>query len=272
MHIHIHRTPSELGKAAGKFAIEKIQELLESQENLSLILATGTSQFETLACLTDSHDVDWKRIRVFHLDEYMGIKADHPASFRNYLQKRVHQKLPKIQAFHYIKGDAINPLDECHRLEKLLQQYPVDLALIGIGENGHLAFNDPPADFETEEPFIIVELDEACRRQQLGEGWFPTLGDVPKQAISMSIRQIMKSATLLVSVPDLRKANAVRNALKGKLNPPIPPPSFSNILTATCFWTHNLLPCYESPRPHYRHRIFCGHYRLWSLDLSEDPI
>ena len=222
MHIHVHNSPSELGKAAGKFALEKIRKHLEDNKELSLILATGTSQFETLACLTDSHDVDWKRIRVFHLDEYIGIPADHPASFRNYLQKRVHQKLPEIQAFHYIEGDAKNPQDECYRLGELIEQYPIDLALIGIGENGHLAFNDPPADFETEEPYIIVELDEACRRQQLGEGWFPTFESVPKQAISMSIRQIMKSATLLVSVPDLRKANAVRNALKGKIEPTNP--------------------------------------------------
>ena len=219
MDIKIFPNPIALGQAAGAYAVERIQGRLRTKTEVNLVLATGTSQFETLRYLTDSEKLDWERIRVFHLDEYIGLKATHPASFRNYLNKRVYQKHPKIRHFHFIEGDSENPWEECERLGELIQQFPADLALIGIGENGHLAFNDPPADLETTKPFIVVELDEACRRQQMGEGWFSSFESVPQRAISMSISQIMKSTSLIVSVPDTRKTVAVKNAVQGDIHP-----------------------------------------------------
>ena len=149
---------------------------------------------------------------MFHLDEYIGLPITANASFRKYLKERFIEKVPPLKAAHLINGEA-DADKECERLGDLIRKHPIDVALVGIGENGHLAFNDPPADFETEEPYIVVELDEACRKQQLGEGWFNTLEDVPQQAISMSIKQIMKSKYIICSVPDSRKAIAVKNTL-----------------------------------------------------------
>jgi glucosamine-6-phosphate deaminase len=165
-------------------------------------------------------DIDWSVVTGFHLDEYIGIELSHPASFRKYLKERFVDLIP-IKKFNYVDGST-DALAECMRLGEIIIQHPIDVAFVGIGENGHLAFNDPPADFETEEPYIVVNLDDDCRRQQLGEGWFPTFDDVPKQAISMSIRQIMKSENIICSVPDERKAVAVKNTLKGEISPMIP--------------------------------------------------
>jgi glucosamine-6-phosphate deaminase len=159
---------------------------------------------------------------MFHLDEYIGLGADHPASFRKFLKERFVDKVPGLKAVYFVDGDSDNPQAECQRLNSIIVRHPIDAAMIGIGENGHLAFNDPPADFETEEPFIVVELDERCRKQQLGEGWFDTLEQVPQKAISMSVRQILKSACLIITVPDKRKAEAVRNALEGEVTPTCP--------------------------------------------------
>ena len=154
-------------------------------------------------------------LTAFHLDEYLGLPITHPASFRQYLWERFHRALPlPLKAFHYIDGE-VNPQVECRRLNGIIREHPIDVAFVGIGENGHLAFNDPPADFNTEEPYLIVNLDDPCRRQQLGEGWFPTFEDVPKRAISMSCRQILKSANIVCSVPDKRKAEAVRGTVRG---------------------------------------------------------
>jgi glucosamine-6-phosphate deaminase len=166
--------------------------------------------------------VDWNRVTAFHLDEYIGMPITHPASFRKYLKERFVDRLPQpLAAFHYINGEG-DGAAECRRLNDIIAAHPIDVAFVGIGENGHLAFNDPPADFETDEPYLVVNLDEACRRQQLGEGWFPTLEDVPQQAISMSIRQILKADTILCSVPDARKAEAVRASLEGPVTPNVP--------------------------------------------------
>jgi len=216
MEKYIYKTKQEMGAAAASHAAEAIKQAIENKGGANIILATGTSQFETINSLTSS-GIDFSKVTMFHLDEYIGLPADHPASFRKYLKERFVDKVPALKAVHFVEGDADNPQQECRRLGNIIAKNPVDVALIGIGENGHLAFNDPPADFETEEPYIIVELDERCRGQQLGEGWFETLEQVPRRAISMSIRQIMKSACLIVSVPDKRKAEAVRNALEGKI-------------------------------------------------------
>ncbi len=216
MEKYIYKTKQEMGASAAAHASEAIKQAIEEKGQANIILATGTSQFETIKSLTSS-GIDFSKVTMFHLDEYIGLPADHPASFRKYLKERFVDNVPALKAVHFVEGDAADPQKECQRLGDIIAKNPIDAALIGIGENGHLAFNDPPADFETEEPYITVELDEKCRAQQMGEGWFKTLEQVPPRAISMSIRQIMKSACLIVSVPDKRKAKAVRNALEGNI-------------------------------------------------------
>ena len=167
-------------------------------------------------------DIAWQNVTGFHLDEYVGLPITHPASFRQYLWQRFVSQLPlPLRAFHYLDGDG-NVTAECDRVGEILCQRPIDCAFVGIGENGHLAFNDPPADFETESPYLVVELDQACREQQHGEGWFETFDDVPKQAISMSVKQIMKSQSIVCTVPDARKAKAVRDAVEGPVTPGVP--------------------------------------------------
>jgi glucosamine-6-phosphate deaminase len=159
---------------------------------------------------------------MFHLDEYIGIAPDHAASFRRYLAERFVDRVGPLKEVNFIRGESANPEFECERVSALIRAYMVDVALVGIGENGHLAFNDPPADFDTPEPFIVVNLNETCRKQQLGEGWFETIEDVPRRAISMSISQIMKSNTIITSVPDARKALAVKCALEGDVKADCP--------------------------------------------------
>ncbi len=203
-----------MGQAAGAEAAVSIKQAIAEKGGAYIILATGTSQFATLNRLIAEPGIDWSKVVMFHLDEYIGIPATHNASFRKYLQERFINKIAPLRATYLIDGEN-DPLAECKRLNEVIAQLPVDLALVGIGENGHLAFNDPPADFIKTDPYIVVELDTVCRMQQLGEGWFNTLEDVPKQAISMSVQQIMKAKQIICSVPDSRKAMAVMNSLDG---------------------------------------------------------
>jgi len=214
MQKSIYKTKEEMGAAAAEHAAAVIKNATEDKAEANIILATGTSQIEMLENLVQAGGIEWSKVTMFHLDEYIGLGVDHPASFRKYLKERFVDKVGSLRAAHFVNGNADNAQQECQRLGDIIAKHPIDVALIGIGENGHLAFNDPPADFETEEAFIIVELDERCRKQQLGEGWFETLEQVPSRAISMSIRQIMKSECLIVSVPEKRKAEAVKNALE----------------------------------------------------------
>jgi glucosamine-6-phosphate deaminase len=218
----IFKDRSRLGAAAAEFAVERIKNAIKAKGQANITLATGASQFEVLEHLVAEKGIDWARVVMFHLDEYIGLVTGHPASFRKYLKERFINKVGTLKAVYLVNGDADDPQEECQRLGKLITANPIDVTLAGIGENGHLAFNDPPADFDTEEPYIVVRLDEKCRMQQLGEDWFKSLGDVPTSAISMSIRQIMKSAALIVSVPDRRKAEAVRNTLGGPPTPNCP--------------------------------------------------
>jgi len=219
MKVNILESKAALGKAAADQGVEILTKILEKKGSANIILATGASQFEMLGELVQA-ELDWSKVTVFHLDEYIGIPESHPASFRKYLRERfVNQVSPA--AFYAINGET-DPLKECSLLNGIIEAHPVDVAFVGIGENGHLAFNDPPADFETDDPYIVVDLDEDCRRQQMGEGWFPTLEVVPEQAISMSIRQIMKSKTIICSVPDARKAQAVKNTLEEIVSPLVP--------------------------------------------------
>lgn len=209
--------PQSLGIAAAKAAAVLIKKNIEERGESNIILATGTSQFETLNQLL-KEGIDWSKVNVFHLDEYLGIPITHPASFRKYLKERFVDKAGTVGSVHLINAET-DPEEECRRLSDLITKHPIDVAMVGIGENGHLAFNDPPADFETEQPYIIVTLDEPCRMQQLNEGWFPSFEEVPEQAISMSIRQIMKSKNIFCSVPDGRKAKAVKDCLENEVSP-----------------------------------------------------
>jgi glucosamine-6-phosphate deaminase len=218
MEIRVFDTKAELGAAAAARAAAAIGEAIARAGSARVIAATGASQFEFLDALTAKKNVDWSRVEMFHLDEYVGVSDAHPASFRRYLRERIVERVhPK--AFHFLAGDAADVAAECRRAGALLAERPVDVAFVGIGENGHLAFNDPPADFTAEEPYLVVELDEACRRQQLGEGWFASLAEVPRRAISMSVRQILKAREILCIVPDARKAEAVRDCLDGPVSP-----------------------------------------------------
>ena len=211
-----------MGQAAGEVAAKAIKTSLAEKGFANIILATGTSQFETLNRLVSEPGIDWSKVTLFHLDEYLGLSITHGASFRKYLLERfIYLVNPSLKQANLIDGEA-DAEAECARLGALIQAHPIDVALVGIGENGHLAFNDPPADFATEEPYIVVNLDEACRKQQFSEGWFESMEAVPSQAISMSIRQIMKSVKIICSVPDERKAEAVRNCLNEAVSPEYP--------------------------------------------------
>lgn len=222
MKISIYPDRASCGKSAAAHGAALLQDALDARGEANIIVATGASQFEMLEALVSQEGVAWEKVTVFHLDEYVGLPVTHPASFRKYLWERFHRRLPRpVRAFHYVDGEG-DPAAECKRLGELISRHPIDVCFAGVGENGHLAFNDPPADFETEEPYLVVELDEACRKQQLGEGWFPTLEDVPKRAISMSIRQILKSKAIIITAPDLRKAEALRGTLEGEVTPAVP--------------------------------------------------
>ena len=228
MNIEVFKSGDELGKAAGLAAAKLIREAIKSNGSANIILATGTSQFETLNQLISEKNIDWSKVTMFHLDEYIGLPLTHAASFRKYLQERFLTKVPELRAAYLINGET-NVDAECENLGRLISAHPIDIALVGIGENGHLAFNDPPANFETEQPYIIVELDEACRNQQLGEGWFASIEEVPQSAISMSVKQIMKSKNIICSVPGRRKAIAVKNSLEH---------SVSNLFPASILQLH----------------------------------
>ncbi|HEV7281180.1 MAG TPA: glucosamine-6-phosphate deaminase [Pirellulaceae bacterium] len=222
MQIRIYANSEELGAAAAAEGAKAIRQALKERGTARIILATGASQFDMLAALVSERGISWPDVECFHLDEYVGIPATHPASFRRYLQERFVSRLPEgVKSFRFL--DTERPLDELRReVGEAVAAAPIDVAFIGIGENAHLAFNDPPADFETEEPYLVVELDEACRRQQQGEGWFPKLENVPTQAVSMSVRQILKANKIVCSVPDERKARAVRESLEEPVDPKIP--------------------------------------------------
>jgi glucosamine-6-phosphate deaminase len=227
MKVEIYNTPHELGKVAGIRAAQLIHEAIEINGTANIILATGTSQLETIKQLV-AEDVDWSKVVMFHLDEYIGLPVTHPASFRKYLQERFISKVASLKAAFLINGEA-DPVQECERLGRLITAHTIDVALVGIGENGHLAFNDPPADFTTETPYIVVNLDAACKQQQMGEGWFRSIEDVPQKAISMSVKHIMKSKNIICSVPDERKAIAVKNCLDQEI---------SNLYPASILQTH----------------------------------
>ncbi|MDP4248756.1 MAG: glucosamine-6-phosphate deaminase [Bacteroidota bacterium] len=217
MELSIQNSPENLGFSAGRKAAGLIVETIKTKGRAHIILATGASQFETQKQLITEKEIDWSKVVLFHLDEYIGLSDTHPASFRKYIKERFLEKVPPLKAVYLVQGES-DAEKECERLGKIIREHPIDLAMIGIGENGHLAFNDPPADFDTDKPFLVVNLDEACRRQQLNEGWFTSLADVPEKAISMSVHQILLSKHIICSVPDRRKAAAVRDCLEKEIS------------------------------------------------------
>jgi glucosamine-6-phosphate deaminase len=213
MKVTVAETVKELGQLAGKASAQLIRQTIDRKGYANIILATGTSQFETLSQLIIEEGIDWSKVTMFHLDEYIGLPVTHPASFRKYLKERFLDKVPALKNVFLINGET-DAENQISKLGASISEHPIDVALVGIGENGHLAFNDPPADFDTEQPYLVVNLDEPCRLQQMNEGWFGSLDEVPAQAISMSVRQIMKSEHIICSVPDERKAQAVKNTIE----------------------------------------------------------
>ena len=209
-----------LCRAAAEQATSAIQRSIATLGRARIIAATGVSQIDFLEELTKTAGIDWRRVEMFHLDEYVGLPATHPASFSKFLIERLIQKAG-IQKYHLLDGDG-DTEESIMRVGEALTSEPIDVAFLGMGENGHLAFNDPPADFETEKPYLIVTLDDDCKLQQVGEGWFSSVSEVPTQAISMSVRQILKSKEILAIVLDSRKAKAVRACLEGEISPMAP--------------------------------------------------
>lgn len=221
LNVKIFTTKDKMGKAAAISVAENLSTAVAEKGFANLILATGASQFQFLEHL-QQQAIDWKKITVFHLDEYKGMPVTHPASFRKYLKERILDKIQPKQV-HYLNGDAPDAEAEVLRYENLLKEHPIDVACIGIGENGHIAFNDPPvADFNDPKLVKVVELDEACRKQQLGEGWFPTFNDVPTHALSLTIPAIMGCKAISCVVPDERKAEAVYNTLNAEISTTCP--------------------------------------------------
>lgn len=220
MNIKVFKNKASLATAAAAQAATSIRQAISAKGAARIIAATGASQFEFLDALTAMPDIDWKRVEMFHLDEYIGLPLSHPASFRGYLLKRLINKVG-ITRYHLLDGER-DPAAVAREVGAELASAPIYVAFVGIGENGHLAFNDPPADFETEDPYLVVNLDEACRRQQMGEGWFATLADVPPTALSMSVRQILKAQDIICIVPDARKARAVVACFEGEISPNAP--------------------------------------------------
>ena len=223
MKVYIGKDKFDMAQKAADMAADKIREAIAARGEARIIVATGASQFEFLEALVKEPGIDWTKVTGFHLDEYVGIPVTHKASFRGYMRERFVSKTPQpMKVFNEVNGEAADQEAEISRLEALLRVAPIDVACVGIGENGHLAFNDPPADFDTNRAYLVVPLDQKCRMQQVGEGWFPTFDDVPTHAFSMSIKQIMWSKSIVCTCPDTRKADAVKGAVEGPITNMLP--------------------------------------------------
>jgi glucosamine-6-phosphate deaminase len=220
MVIKLFNDKRTLASMAAEHAANALRKAIQQRGKARIIAATGAAQFEFLEALTALPNIDWGKVEMFHLDEYVGISESHPASFCRFLRERLIKKTGMTN-YHLMTGED-NPAEVIRIVGQELRSAPIDIAFVGIGENGHLAFNDPPADFNTEVPYLVVTLDDACRRQQMGEGWFATFKDVPEHAISMSIKQILKSNEIIGIVPDTRKAKAVQACLEGEISPMAP--------------------------------------------------
>jgi glucosamine-6-phosphate deaminase len=220
MKIEVFPDKKSLAQSAATDAANALRQALNKTGYARIIAATGAAQFDFLELLTQTAGIDWSKVEMFHLDEYIGIPADHPASFRKFLLERLINKTG-ISRYHLLDGDR-DPQQVIAAVSAEIRKAPTDIAFVGIGENGHLAFNDPPADFETDEAYIVVELDQACRRQQMGEGWFKSMDEVPRRAISMTVRQVLRAKQILAIVPDTRKAPAIAKCFGAEISPMAP--------------------------------------------------
>jgi glucosamine-6-phosphate deaminase len=220
MHILVHEDRKSLGEAAAVQAADAIRRSIEERGRARIIAASAASQIEFLEALTAMPGIEWPRVEMFHLDEYIGLSMTHPASFCGFLQEHLIAKTG-MTMFHLLDGEQ-DPADVIRGVNETVRTAPIDVAFVGIGENGHLAFNDPPADFVTEEPFIVVKLDGTCRRQQVEEGWFPSLEMVPSRAVSMSVQQVLKAKEILAIVPGPRKAASIAACFDGPVSPAAP--------------------------------------------------
>lgn len=225
MEIRICKNKEELGKSAAIYTAEVLRKCIAEKGYARIALSTGASQFDTISSLVEQ-DVDWSKVEMFHLDEYVGLDISHGASFRKYLKERFADKVGNLKKAHYVDGTE----EGIAKLTEEIRKEPIDIGLIGIGENAHIAFNDPPANFETKEAYHIVELNEACKKQQMGEGWFPTIDDVPKQAVSMTAYQIMQCKKIVSCVPYAVKADAIKKTLSAK--------ETTNLIPATLLKEH----------------------------------
>jgi len=237
MQIKTYLDRPTMARAAARHAAGILGRSIKEKGHARIIAGTGASQFDFLEALTAAPDVDWTRVEMFHLDEYVGVSVDHPASFRKYLLERLIRKAG-ITRYHLIDAER-DAAGAAARVGRELTSAPIDVAFVGIGENGHLAFNDPPADFDTREPYIIVTLDEACRRQQVGEGWFDSPDAVPAKAVSMSVRQILEAREILCVVPDARKAAAVKATLEESVSPAVPASILRTHANVTLYLDHD---------------------------------
>ena len=221
LFVRIYHDEQSAGEASALFVAEHLNNAIKSKGSANLVLATGASQFAFIEAIKKL-DVNWSKITVFHLDEYIGLSATHPASFRKYLKEKIIDEV-RPKKMYYINGDVEDIEGEIANYEKLLKEHPIDVACIGIGENGHIAFNEPHiADFNDPKLVKVVQLDDVSRNQQLGEGWFPTLADVPKEAISLTIPAMMNAKVISCMVPDKRKAEAVYNTLNAEISTDCP--------------------------------------------------
>jgi glucosamine-6-phosphate deaminase len=233
MILRVFENKKSLGQAAADHAAEVLRSAVRDRGLARIIVATGASQLYFLNALTKTEGIDWQRVEMFHLDEYIGLPLAHPASFRKYLLENLIRKTD-LKRYHLLDGES-DPQQVISLVGEALKSAPIDVAFAGIGENGHLAFNDPPADFDTTDPYLIVDLDEACRRQQVGEGWFADIAEVPRQAISMSVRQLLEAREIICVVPDARKANAVQRCIEGAISPTAPASILRTHPTATLY-------------------------------------
>jgi len=218
--VRVYEDKMSLSRAAAEQAAAAVRRAITDRGQARIVVATGTSQLDFLDALTKSANIDWQRVEMFHLDEYVGLPVTHPASFRKYLLERLIHKAGIVQ-YHLLDGSG-DPTEVAGRVGEAVSSAPIDIAFAGIGENGHLAFNDPPADFQSEAAYLVVDLDEVCRRQQVGEGWFADISEVPRRAITMSVRQILNSKEIICVVPDARKAHAVQLCFEGEISPMAP--------------------------------------------------
>jgi glucosamine-6-phosphate deaminase len=237
MILRVFEDKVSLGAAAAKQAAAAIQRAIGERGMARVVAASAASQFQFLEALTATPGIDWKEVELFHLDEYIGLPMTHPASFCKFLHEHLIGKTG-ITNHHLLNGEG-DPAEVIRRTNAAISAAPIDIAFVGIGENGHLAFNDPPADFETEEPYIIVTLDEPCRQQQVGEGWFANLDAVPKQAISMSVKQVLKAREILAVSPDTRKAKAIHECFDGPISPNAPASILRTHSNATIYLDRN---------------------------------